>query len=62
MLLSLFPVGIVGLVFTIKGLRLAFRSGDYKKKDIGYANLIMGIILTAGGLLGLSLAYVMTAN
>lgn len=61
-LLSLFPIGAIGLVFTIKGLRLAFHSSDYQKKDTGYANLIMGLILAGGGLIGLGLMYVMTLS
>ncbi len=60
-LLSLLPVGVVGLFFTVKGLRLAFQSGDYEKKDMGYANLILGLILVLGGLIGLGFAYVMSS-
>ena len=61
-MLGLLPLGIVGLFFTTKGLRLAFRSGDYEKKDTGYANLIMGLIVTVGGIMGLGLAYAMTTG
>lgn len=59
--LSLLPVGVVGLLCTVKGLKLAFKSGDHEKKDIGYANLIMGLILAVGGLISLGLTYVMTS-
>lgn len=58
--LSLLPEGVVGLLFTLCGLRLALRSGDYEKKDIGSANLITGLILAVGGLIGLGLASMMT--
>ena len=61
-LLSLLPAGAAGLFFTVKGLRISFKSNDYEKKDIGYANLIMGIIYFVAGLLGLGLAYIMVEN
>ncbi|UOQ70670.1 hypothetical protein [Hymenobacter cellulosilyticus] len=58
--LSLLPLVIVGLVCTIIGLRVAFATSDYQKKDIGYANLIMGLILFALAFLGMGFAYLMT--
>lgn len=61
-LLSLLPAGVAGLIFTEKGLKIAFTSNDYEKKDIGYANLIMGIIYIVAGLLALGLGYLMIEN
>jgi hypothetical protein len=61
-LLSLLPAGVMGLFFTSKGLKLAFQSGDYQKKDIGYANLIMGLVLAGVGVIGLGLVYMMTLS
>ncbi|MFT2010219.1 hypothetical protein ACMA1I_16210 [Pontibacter sp. 13R65] len=58
-IISLFPSGITGLLFTYKGLRRLFKENNYEKKDIGYANLIMGIIITGCGIVGLGLAYLM---
>jgi hypothetical protein len=58
-LLGALPLGIVGLFFTVKGLIISRKSNDYVKKDIGYANLTMGIIMAAGGMLGFGFMYVM---
>ncbi|TGD81239.1 hypothetical protein [Hymenobacter wooponensis] len=55
--LSLLPLAVTGLVFTGRGLRLSSRSGDYEKKDVGFANVILGVILGGLGLLALGLAY-----
>jgi len=54
---SLLPLGTTGLICTGLGLRLAFQSNDYQKKDIGYANILMGLIMVAAGLLGLGLIF-----
>lgn len=59
---SLLPVAIIGLFFTVKGLIIAFKSNHYEKKDMGYTNLLMGIILFVGGILGFGLAYLMVAK
>jgi hypothetical protein len=59
-LLSLFPLAVAGLVFTGKGLRLSSQTNDREKKDIGYANLIMGLILSVIGLLAFGFAYIRT--
>lgn len=59
-LLSLFPMGIVGMYFTKRGLSPAIKSGDIQKKDVGYANVTLGIIILLVGLLGLALTYVVT--
>ncbi|MBO2008947.1 hypothetical protein [Hymenobacter negativus] len=58
--LSVLPLGILGIVFTKRGFTLAATSGDREKKDVGYSNFIVGAIIVALGVLGLSLAYVMT--
>ncbi len=60
--LSLVPAGCTGLFFTIKGLMLAFKNNDYQKKDIGYANLIMGIIIVFAGLFAAALTYMMVSQ
>ena len=58
---SLLPAGCIGLYFTIKGLRLAFKNKDYEKKDSGYANLIMGIVIVLAGLLAAGILYATVA-
>jgi len=60
-LLSLLPLGVAGLFFTRRGLALAVSSGDREKKDVGYANLILGVIILGLGLLWLAIAYAMTS-
>lgn len=59
-LLSLFPFSVVGLIYTMKGLRLASHSNDYEKKDVGFANLTLGLILFVFGLLALGFVYIRT--
>ena len=59
--LTLFPLGIAGMVFTKRGLSLAIKSRDTEKKDGGSANVTLGIIILVLGLLGLALAYLMTS-
>lgn len=54
---SMLPLGTIGLVCTGLGLRLAFQSSDYQKKDIGYANLLMGLVLVTAGLLAMGLIF-----
>jgi uncharacterized membrane protein len=54
---SLLPLGLVGLLFTKRGLALATKSGDREKKDVGYANLVLGIIILVLGLLLLGIIY-----
>jgi hypothetical protein len=58
--LSTFPLALAGLLFTVKGLRLASQSNDYEKKDVGYANLVLGLILATSGLMALGFAYITT--
>lgn len=60
-LLSLFPLGIAGMYFTKRGLSIAIKSGDIQKKDVGYANVTLGIIILVLGLLGLAFVFVMTS-
>ncbi|MDX5443026.1 MAG: hypothetical protein LPJ89_04500, partial [Hymenobacteraceae bacterium] len=60
-LITLLPLGVIVFVFTCKGLRISFKENNYQKKDIGYANLIMGLIIIGCGVLGLGFAYVMTS-
>ena len=52
--LSLLPLSLAGLYFTRRGLALARKSGDQEKLGVGYANLVLGVVL--GGLV-LALAY-----
>ena len=58
-LISLLPLGALGLACSIYGMVLSNRVNNNIKKDIGYANLIMGIIITMGGFLGMAIAYLM---
>ncbi|GAB3824022.1 hypothetical protein GCM10028821_02450 [Hymenobacter jeollabukensis] len=60
-LLGILPLALAGLFFTKRGWTLAVRSGDVEKKDVGFANFILGAILLALGLLGFFLAYLMTS-
>jgi 4-hydroxybenzoate polyprenyltransferase len=55
--LALLPFSLVGLYFTRRGLALARKSGDWEKQHVGYANLVLGIILAGLGVLVLTLAY-----
>ena len=56
------PLSITGLVFTKRGFILASNSGDREKKDVGYANFILGAILLMLGLLSLVLINFMASN
>lgn len=60
-LLSLLPLAVAGLVFTRKGLRLSSESNNREKKDVGFASLVLGLILGDLGLLALGCAYVGTS-
>jgi|GEM_PF-2158044 len=55
--LSLLPLSLVGLYFSRRGLVLARRSGDQEKLGVGYANLVLGVVLAGLGGLVLALAY-----
>ena len=57
--ISLLPLGALGMACSIYGMVLSNRVNNNIKKDIGYANLIMGIIIIIGGLVGMGLAYLM---
>ena len=54
-LFTLFPMGVAGLVFTKRGLAFAKQNGDREKKDVGYSNVILGVIIVLLGLLGLGI-------
>lgn len=56
-LLTLLPCASLGLYFTSKGFALARKHGDLEKKDVGYANMLLGIIMFGVGLLGAGFAY-----
>lgn len=58
-LFSIFPLSIVGLVFNMLGLRLSRKMNHVHKKNIGYANLMLGIPMFIVGLFGLALPVVM---
>lgn len=57
-LLSMFPFGLLGLLFSIIGIVQATNIQNLKKKTTGYYTLVMGIIVVAGGILGWMLLYV----
>lgn len=59
-LLTLLPAGAIGIFFTRRGLRLASQSGDREKKDVGYANVLLGSIVLALGVFGIAIAYLAT--
>lgn len=59
--ICLLPAGIIGLFFNYKGYRIAHKEHHNIKKDIGYANFIMGLIILFCGVLGFGIAYVMTS-
>lgn len=58
--LTILPLSALGIAFTKRGFTLAVKSGDREKKDVGYANLILGSIIVVLGLVGLALGYMMT--
>ncbi|MDJ1473543.1 hypothetical protein [Xanthocytophaga flava] len=58
-LMSLIPSACVGLFFTVRGVVMVFKTNDYQKKDIGYANLLMGIIMAFAGVIAVGFLYVM---
>ena len=58
-LVSFLPLGIVGLFYTKRGMNLSVSSGDREKKDVGYANLILGTIVIIIGVFNWALAYLM---
>ena len=55
--LSLLPLSLAGLYCTRRGLALARKSGDQEKLGVGYANLVLGVVLAVLGGLVLALAY-----
>ncbi|UOR07378.1 hypothetical protein MUN82_09820 [Hymenobacter aerilatus] len=57
-LLIILPCSIIGLHFTFKGFKLSSKLGNFEKKDVGYANILLGIILFIAGLLSAGFAYV----
>ena len=58
-ILTLVPLGAAGLFFTVRGLTIANKNGEREKKDAGYANLFLGVIIIVLGMLGLAFTYVM---
>ena len=56
-LLGFFPLGAASTAYSIAGLKLAFKNNDHQKKDIGYANLLLGIIMVTVGTLLVALVY-----
>jgi len=56
-LLSMFPFGLLGLLFSIIGIIQATKISNLKKKTTGYYNLFLGIVVVAGGMLGWMLLY-----
>ena len=57
-LISLIPFGILGLIFTAKGMIEAKKKKNSLNKDIGIAALAAGILIVVGGTIGLLLVYV----
>lgn len=60
-LLSMFPFGLLGLLFSIIGIIQSTRIQKIKNKTTGYYNLFMGIVVVVGGILGWMLLYVVTS-
>ena len=56
-ILSLLTCGCVGLFFSARGMGMAFKNKDYPKKDVGYANLLMGLIVATAGVLAMGFIY-----
>jgi hypothetical protein len=61
-LFIILPSSIAGLFFTTRGLALARKSRDTEKKDVGYANVVLGGIALLVGLLVWALAYATRPN
>lgn len=60
-LFTLLPCSLIGLYFTRAGFALASKQGDLEKKDVGYANMLLGAILFVLSLLSIGFAYMMTS-
>jgi hypothetical protein len=60
--LGLLPSALGGIAFTVLGMRLSAQTNDREKKDIGYANLVLGLILSILGLFTLGFAYLATSS
>jgi len=58
-LLSILPLSIAGLISNILGLHLSRKINHIDKKNIGYADLLIGISMFVSGLFGLAIPFVM---
>lgn len=59
-LLSMFPFGLLGLLFSIIAIVQSSKIRRLKKRIIGYHNLLMGLVVVAGGILAWILLYIQT--
>ncbi|RSK31669.1 hypothetical protein [Hymenobacter metallilatus] len=57
-LLTALPCSVIGLYFSYKGFKASGRLGYLEKKDVGYANILLGILLFVAGLVSAGFAYV----
>lgn len=60
-LLSMFPFGLMGLLFSIVGIVQFTKIKRYKKRTIGYYYLLMGILVVVSGMFGWMLLYLATS-
>ncbi len=60
-LLSMFPFGLLGLLFSIIGIVQFTKIQKYKKRTIGYYYLFMGILVVASGMMGWMVLYLATS-
>ena len=53
------PLSIMGIIFTKRGFALASSIGDREKKDVGYANFLLGALLLGITIFGFAVVYIM---
>jgi len=56
---TLLPLSIMGIIFTKRGFVLASSTGDREKKDVGYANFLLGALLLGITIFGSAVVYTM---
>ena len=50
-IISVFPLSLIGITYTVLGFKISVKHHDIEKKDIGYANLLLGLVMTLVGAL-----------
>lgn len=60
-LFAMFPLGVVGIILTSMGLRIATKNGNEWKRIQGMHNYLIGIVIVFLGLLGTGLLYLVTS-